>query len=380
MTTEARKLSHDKRHDWHYPDSSEPLVVICILNWNGWRDTIKCVESICQLRYTNYLAVVVDNGSLNESLERLRAWGKDHFPSPAAFVEYRRDQAVAGGEDSSEALLARCASSSRLVLIENQENLGFNGGCNLVFHYALTRSQPAEYVFLLNNDAVLTPDCLTHLIEADQKSQAGIVGAVIKNRENGEASSGGNRGSFPLVREFFWPLITWQAAVPDREKEFEPFFYVLGTARVMRRDVLEALHKSAGYYFDEASFIYGDELEVMDRARKNGFATVVANRALVYHARCSSSGGLYNPIVNYYPTRNRVREARAMLPWYLRPGFHALHISWNTARALHNLRKGRRRSALAIFRGLIDGYRGVKGKWERHDEEVLLWGKAGNSK
>ena len=369
-------MSHDKQQDWHDPDPSEPLVVICILNWNGWRDTIKCVESIRESRYSNYLTVVVDNGSLNESLGRLRAWGKNHFPAPSAFVEYRRDQAVAGGEAASEVRLAQSASRQRLVLIDNQENVGFNGGCNMVFHYALTRPRPAEYVFLLNNDTLLAPDCLVHLVAADIKSKAGIVGAVIKNRDRGEASSGGNRGSFPLMREFFWPLITWHTAVPDREKEFEPCFYALGTARVMRRDVLEALHKSAGYYFDEAAFIYGDELEVMDRARKSGFTTVIANRALVYHGKSSSSGGLYNPIVNYYPTRNRVREARAMLPWYLRPGFHALHISWNTARALHNLRKGRRRSALAIFRGLIDGYRGVTGKWERHDEEVLLWGQA----
>jgi len=354
------------------PATAEPLVVICILNWNGWRDTIKCVESIRALLYPNYLAVVVENGSLNESLEKLRAWGKDHL-SERAFVEYGRGQAVAGGDATSEACLAKFPSSQRMVLINTQENLGFNGGCNAVFRYALMRPEPAEYVFLLNNDAIVAPDCLSHIVATDHRCQAGIVGTVIGDPENGEIASGGNRGNFPLLREFFWPLITWKMAFPDREKEFEHFFYAFGTARAMRKNVLEALYNSDGYYFDEAAFIYGDEIDVGERARKKGFMTVIANRALVYHRRGSSSGGLYNPIVNYYPTRNRIREARAILPWYLLPAFHTLHISWNAARALNNLRRGRRQSALAILRGLIDGYRGVTGKWSRHDEEVLVW-------
>ena len=351
----------------------EPLVVICILNWNGWRNTIECVESVRKLLYSNYLVVVLDNGSLNESLGKLRAWCNEQLSESVAFVEYSRDQALGGGQADCEARLAQAAPRQRLVLIDNGENLGFNGGCNVVIRYALKRSQPADYVFLLNNDTLVTPDCLTHVIATAVTSHAGIVGAVIKNRCDGSISSGGNRGSFPLLREFFCPLFTWNAAVPDQEKEFEPCFYALGTARVMRRDVLEALHDSAGYYFDEAPFIYGGELEVIVRARQRGFRSVIANRAAVYHGQSSSSGGLYNPVVNYYPIRNRVREAQAMLPWYLRPGFHALHISWNTARAMHNLRRGRRRSALAIFRGLVDGYRGVTGKWLRHDEEVLMW-------
>jgi len=353
---------------------ASPLVAICILNWNGWQDTLECLESVRNLSHTNYLVVVVDNGSLNESLEELRAWGIEHFQEQGAFVEYRREDARRGGEAGSEARLEQCASHQRLVLINNEENLGFNGGCNVVFRYALMRPQPAEYLFLLNNDATLDKDCLKQLIQVDQKTKAGIVGAVIKTRESGAMFFAGNRGSFPLLREFFSPLLTWPVAIPDPEKDFQPSFFSHGAGVLIRKDVLEAVHKSTGHYFDEAYFIYGgDDLDLSEHARKSGYSTVIANRALVYHGRASSSGGLSNPIVNYYPTRNRVRAARNLLPWPLRPFFHALHISWSTGRASYNLLKGRRRSALAIFRGLADGYRGVTGKWQYHDEEVQKW-------
>ncbi len=31
-----------------------PLVSIIILNWNGWQDTLECLESLYQIDYPNY--------------------------------------------------------------------------------------------------------------------------------------------------------------------------------------------------------------------------------------------------------------------------------------------------------------------------------------
>jgi len=49
-------------------------VCILILNWNGWKDTIKCLESTFRNTYPNYQVVVIDNGSTNNSIERIKAW------------------------------------------------------------------------------------------------------------------------------------------------------------------------------------------------------------------------------------------------------------------------------------------------------------------
>ena len=115
------------------PQNVSTRVVICILNWNGWQDTIECLESVLSMNYTNYLTVVADNGSMNESLEKLHAWGREHFKEQGAFVEYRREEALRGGEQGCETRLDQSPSSQRLVLIDNAENLGFNGGCNVIF-------------------------------------------------------------------------------------------------------------------------------------------------------------------------------------------------------------------------------------------------------
>ena len=51
-----------------------PKVGIIVLNWNGWRDTIECLESLYQITYPNYMVVMVDNGSKDKSIEMIRKY------------------------------------------------------------------------------------------------------------------------------------------------------------------------------------------------------------------------------------------------------------------------------------------------------------------
>jgi hypothetical protein len=137
---------------------------------------------------------------------------------------------------------------------------------------------------------------------------------------------------------------------------------------LIRRDVFEAVHESTQHYLDDALFLYAEESDFCGQAGKCGYKSAVVNHALVYHGEAGSSGGRYNPIAYYYSNRNRVRVARHLVPWPLRPFFHAINIPFCLGRAVNNLARGRRDSARAVFCGLLDGYRGVFGKWKHHDE------------
>ena len=48
-----------------------PKISIIILNWNGWKDTIECLESLYQITYPNYEIILVDNGSIDESIKKI---------------------------------------------------------------------------------------------------------------------------------------------------------------------------------------------------------------------------------------------------------------------------------------------------------------------
>jgi len=350
--------------------NSSPRVVISILNWNGWHDTLECLTSVRQLDYPNYLIVVVDNGSGDESLEELRAWAKTHFREGDAFVEYRREVALTGGEAAREEGLEHGASSRRLVLVDNAENLGFTGGHNVAIQYALRRLQPADYVLLLNNDATVESDCLTRLVEAAQSSGAGVVGALIKDEKSGQVRLSGRDESVPLTRQFFWPLFQVPPSAPDSEKEFQVMSWVSGAAMLIGRGVLQDLYRRRGCYLDDKLFLYGEDVEFCEAARRAGYRAVRANRAVIYHEAASSSGGRFNPLEYYYSNRNRVFLASRNLgmPW--RAFFHLVNGAVCSGRILNNLAKRRPRAALAIFRGMVDAYRGIGGKWRYHDREV----------
>jgi GT2 family glycosyltransferase len=118
-----------------------PFVRVVVLNWNAAWLTARCVRSVQASDYPSdrIEVVVVDNGSIDGSLERLR-----HDLSGARFVE-------------------------------NGANLGFAEGCNR----ALRDLDPVDLVALVNNDATVDPDWLRPLVDV-MTTDTGIGGACPK--------------------------------------------------------------------------------------------------------------------------------------------------------------------------------------------------------
>src|SRR5579872_3284426 len=120
----------------------DPLIFIILLNWNGKKDTLACLESLQKVRYSSFQTIVVDNGSTDDSVHAIRT----RYPE--------------------------------ISLIETGENLGFAGGNNCGIQYALEKG--ADFIFLLNNDTEVDPDILTSFVSAcDNNPQIGILGAKL---------------------------------------------------------------------------------------------------------------------------------------------------------------------------------------------------------
>jgi GT2 family glycosyltransferase len=99
---------------------SKPSVAAIVLNWNNYEDTVEVVAGLDAIGYENLTVIVVDNGSTDNSTNRL----ENEFPE----VEF----------------------------IYNRENLGFPGGNNIGIREALDRG--FDYLWLLNNDIVIPDD------------------------------------------------------------------------------------------------------------------------------------------------------------------------------------------------------------------------------
>ena len=65
-----------------------PKVAIIILNWNNWKDTIECLESVYQIDYPNYNVIVVDNSSENESIQKIKEYCNGLIYVKSKFFQY----------------------------------------------------------------------------------------------------------------------------------------------------------------------------------------------------------------------------------------------------------------------------------------------------
>jgi len=327
-------------------DITPPNVFIVILNWNGWEDTLKCLENVNRLDYPNYRTVIVDNGSEDASWQKLsEIEGVDSLKWPVNYSNHSK-----GSQES--------VAVQGTVLVGTNANLGFSGGCNVGIDYALSHN--ADYVFLLNNDAQIASQTLSHLIDVANRADAAIVGARVLDEY----------GRSELFSVQHWPGYLFGGSVSATSECKELYWSspggANGAAILIRRDLLERRQKERGYVLDPQFFMYAEETDLCLYCLSKGYHCVVARDAVVYHSLSKSSGGAGNPRSYYYLTRNRIYLANRWLslPWKIL--FHLYYIPSRLALRLLRIKNTGDGSASAVLNGLVDGYRGIKGKWQRH--------------
>src|SRR5215831_18706225 len=127
-----------------------PQVYIIILNYKKWQDTQECMESLLHSVYQNFVAIIIDNDSKNDSLQHLSHWLTETGNSIFSFFQM------------DEINNSIAADLSQFVFIQNKANAGFAGGINPVLE--LLQNENA-FVWLLNPDMVVEKNTLSELVQ-----------------------------------------------------------------------------------------------------------------------------------------------------------------------------------------------------------------------
>jgi GT2 family glycosyltransferase len=357
-------MNHNRSHE----ENKWPNVAIVILNWKGWRDTLACLESIQKLQYPNYFTIVVDNGSKDDSAERIRHWLYVNANTDDLLIERSHCFAFDGRMQKKSREFASEKISARILFIMNEDNLGFADGNNVAIHYALAHCEPAEYLLLLNNDTKIDADCITQLFSVARKANADIVGALLRDYDNDHIQfSGLPRLRYPAITQFFQPIIRYFLPRADYTNEFSEYTWVAGTGMFLSSTVLQHIFSLTGRYLDGSLFLYYEDIEICLFAHTLGYRIVLARDAVVHHITSGSTSGLYSPIQYYYANRNWLLLAKRFMPKLWLTVFVPFSLSVCAARILKNMIYCRFSSARAIFSGLRDAVKGVTGKWRHHD-------------
>jgi len=338
-----------------------PKVSIIILNWNGWEDTIECLESLYQITYPNYNVIVVDNGSEDDSIVKIKEYceGKIEFESkffeyspgnkPIKIIEYTREEAEAGG--GKEKKIKDLPSNRKLILIKNEKNYGFAEGNNIGMRYALRALNP-DYVLLLNNDTVVDKEFLWRLVKiGESNKKIGILGPKTYYY------------SQPNKIQFTWNKIDFRkgkiflAGSGDidqgQHNKIRKTDYVPGSCLLIKQKILEKIG-----FFNSKYYCYWEETDYCMRAKKTGYQCVFCPKAKIWH-KISQSANKIPGFRTYYMTRNMfwfMKEHSTKKQYLLFLLYFFGFRFWFTI-GIHIVYHKNIKAFVSFFRGVVEGVR-----------------------
>lgn len=269
---------------------TEPLVTILIVTWNRRDDVLETVQSIYAQSYRNFEVIVVDNGSIDKTVETL----------------------------------AQTYPQVRTVSLE--KNMGVSIGRNEGIALA-----GGEIIFLLDSDGSLEQDTL-HIIVSKLKNDTtiGAINCKIVNASTRKLDGGPG-----------WVYSSKMVALQDQE--FISYSFSEGGAAI-RKLVLDKV----GMFWDFLFFgCEGQELSL--RILDAGYSILYFPAAIVYH-RASPHARVNEKERDSYNLLNSLSIYLVRFPWWL---FALLTPIKIFAKLFKGIRRGYLRSVLSALRSFI---------------------------
>lgn len=240
-----------------------PLVTIISIHFNEPEATREMLASLRKCAYQRKEIIVVDNGSTRGDIQDL-------------VNEFQE-----------------------VLFLKSNKNLGFAGGNNLALPFI-----KGEYIFFLNNDAVVYPDTIKKLSEfLSSQQDAGLVSPLIlfprqKEETRNRIQFAGTtpvhslsgRNKTPGKYAFDFDQYTAPTSIP----------YPHGAALMVKKSMLREVGPMSEDYF-----LYYEELDWAVRAAGKGWNTYLFPGAKIEH-RESLSTGQESPTKTYYLDRSRI--------------------------------------------------------------------------
>lgn len=253
---------------------NKPKVSIILINFNNFKDTAACIDSINNITYPNYEIITIDNGS---------------------------------GDDSYDKLLA---NYPKQVFIQNKKNIGFAAANNVGIRYALRHG--ADYCLILNNDTIVKKDFLEPMVRfLEQNNKAGLTGGKIYFFSKPKTIwTIGGRVSLLRGGSVYYGGGEKDVGQFNKVKEVG---HISGCMCLIKRKVLQDVG-----FFSEQYFLRGEEWDFCYRVSRKGYKMFYIPDSVIWH-KVSRTINRFSPEDIYNAYRAKIIFAKKFLPWPLLP-------------------------------------------------------------
>ena len=281
----------------------EPKVAIIILNWNGWEDTIECIESVLQIDYPNYNVIVIDNNSNDDSIKKIEEYSEGKIKIKSKLIHYNPKNKPINITKYNEKDLSKLTKDNNdilheeLKIIQNNENYGFAEGNNIGIKFAL-KFINSDYILLLNNDTVVDKKFLNNLVEVAEIEDCGILGSKTFIYDHPDIIQfAGNKINL-------WTgecdMLGWSEIDHGIYNTVEESDYISGSCFLIKKETIEKIG-----FLDKNYFCYWEDADYCIRAKKAGIKSKYSPNSYIWH-KVSASTNRISGLDIYLLNRNRI--------------------------------------------------------------------------
>ena len=293
-----------------------PNVGIVISNYNGWQDTVRCLESLEKQTYTDFEILLLDDASTNDSVQQLQ----QHL-------------------------------TPRTVFLPQAANSGFAAVNNVGMRRAL--ADGCNWVLLLNNDTVAAPDFLETLLRETPAGTVSCPKMLFLDPPDEIWFAGGELDrATGKVRHLGGHAKDGPAFAEKKQVRFITFCCVL-----LPRSVIEAVG-----FLDETLFMYCEDVDYCIRLADAGVPLWFLPDAKIWHKAGGSAGGMLSV---YYITRNTLYlTCKGKTPVEIRLRTLLPLLTGAARYALTKVLGRKKGRSYGAYRGALDFWRGKMGRME----------------
>lgn len=248
------------------------MTAIIILNWNGVKDTLPCLDSLTKA-HGDFRVYVVDNGSTDNSLELIEQWADEHKGFDMRIVPLDKNYGFAKGNNKG-------------IAVAKQDN-------------------PDSYL-LLNNDTEVTPDFLDKLqgFASSHPEYKVLTPLIFFHSDKTKIWNAGGQFKWG-IRKYYYANCTADAI---KEKEYIPITFVTGCALYFTPDVL----RDDNTVFTEKFFFGEEDCEFSIRMKKQHVKVACVLGSVIYHKVSSTINPISLPGKLYIYQLNRLINVRQL--------------------------------------------------------------------
>jgi len=135
-------------------------ILITVLTWNDWENTVVCLESIFHNDYQNFDVLLINNGSEKYHIQKIKDWAKNKILIDDKEIEFNKNKQIKIINTTNNKKI-NAKGSKNIYLIDLEKNIGLAPAVNIGFKFSIQNQY--DLTARIDCDFIVTKEYLKNM-------------------------------------------------------------------------------------------------------------------------------------------------------------------------------------------------------------------------